>query len=126
MPAPITAVGGHSASFTVPTFGGSFSRNSTPVAAGDSSFLISSPFSIRVIKANLLSAGYTLKAALSIPDPVHTWAIDAVDISTGTPQTVASNEFYGTEMRHTLVVSGPASGSQQALTNAINFQVIAN
>src|ERR1044072_3588600 len=52
--------GSNSASFSVPTIGGSFSHRPAAVAAGDTSFLISEPFTITVHKANLASATYTL------------------------------------------------------------------
>jgi hypothetical protein len=127
LPEPIKAAGRGAASFTAPIFGGTFSRGSQSLAAGDTTFLISSPFSVRVDKANLLSAGYTLKAALSVPDRLHTWRIDGVDISSqGPARAVASGEPYGVETRHALVVSGTASEPRQSLTNAINFQVVAN
>jgi len=123
---PMVASGSGSASFTVPTFGGTFSAQSNPIAAGDSTLLISSPFAIRVIKANLSSASYTLKADLTTPDAAHTWIIDGVDISGGREHLIAGNEFYATSNPHTLVVSGPAPGSQQRLANAIRFLVVAN
>jgi hypothetical protein len=114
------------ASFTVPTFGGSFSPNSNPIAGGAPSFLISSPFAIRVIKANLSSSSYSLKADLATPDVVHSWIIDGVDVSSGREHLITANEVYGTSNPHTLVVSGPAPVAQERLVNAIRFLVVAN
>jgi len=114
-----------SATFTVPTMGGSFSRNATPVMAGDGSFLISSPFEIQVVKANLPSASYTLRSWLNRPDPVHSWLIDSVEIGKGGMQVISMHEFYGSPNPHTLKVSGAAT-SLENLTNAITFQVVAN
>jgi len=120
------AYGSGSASFIVPVFGGSFSQGSSSVAVGDTSFLISSPFGIKVLKANLASASYTLKATLGTPDRSHVWKIDAVDISAGSEQMIAPAEFYDTTNPHALVVSGPASEPTQSLANEIRFLVVVN
>jgi len=122
--APITASGSGAVSFVVPTFGGSFSPQSNTVAAGDTTLLISSPFAVRVLRANLRSSTYTLKAKLSSPDVSRNWLIDGMDISTGAEKTIAPGEFYDTMNPHTLVVSGQVDGQQ--LPNAIRFLVIAN
>jgi hypothetical protein len=111
------------AAFTVPTFRGSLSAGSSAVAAGDTSFLISSPFGIKVRKANLASMSYTLKAALATSDRAHLWKIDGVDISAGSEEIVAGGEFFDTNNSHTLVVSGPAP---EPLNRDIRFTVIAN
>jgi hypothetical protein len=124
--APITASGSGAVSFLVPTFGGSFSPQSNTVAAGDTTLLISSPFAVRVLKANLLSSTYTLKAKLSSRDISRSWLVDGMDISGGAEKMITSGEFYGTVNPHTLVVSGPADGLRQQLPNAIRFLVIAN
>src|SRR5438477_4945335 len=91
---PILASGSSSVSFSVPTFAGSFSRGSLPVGAGETSFLISSPFAIRVVKANLLSGGYSLRASLNIPDAARTWTIDGIDIGRLPERVIAPSEFY--------------------------------
>jgi hypothetical protein len=124
--APITASGSGSVSFVVPTFGGSLSPQSNVVAAGDTTLLISSPFAVRVSKANLLSSTYTLKAKLSSPDVSRSWLVDGVDISGGGEKMITAGEFYGTTNPHTLVVSGPVDGAGQQFPNAIRFLVIAN
>lgn len=121
----INATGTTSTTFTVPTVGGSFSQNSTPIAAGDTTFLISSPFQIQVVRANLPSGTYTLRSWLNTPDPVHSWMIDGVEISTGSNEVISGHESYGAPNAHTLTVSGAANALQN-LTNAITFQVVAN
>lgn len=115
--------GTSAASFTVPTFGGSFTPGSAAVAAGDASFLISSPFGIKVRKANLTSMSYTLKAALSTPDGSHLWKIDGVDISAGSEEVIATGESFDANNSHTLVVSGPAP---EPMNREIRFTIIAN
>jgi hypothetical protein len=121
----VQAIGTTSATFTVPTVGGSFSQNSVPIAAGDTTFLISSPFEIQVVRANLPSGTYTLRSWLSIPDPVHSWMIDRVEISKGGNEVISDHEIYGAPNPHTLTVSGAANALEN-LTNAITFQVVAN
>lgn len=119
------ASGTTGASFTVPTYGGLFSQGSSPVAAADGNFLISSPFAIRVRKANLASASYTLKATLMTPDQSHQWKIDGVSISSGSEQVIAGHESYDTNSAHTLVVSGSAD-APGSLANNIRFEIINN
>ena len=121
----IHATGTTSTTFTVPTVGGSFSQNSVPIAAGDTTFLISSPFEIQVVQANLPSGTYTLRSWLNTPDPVHSWMIDAVEISKGGNEVISGHELYGAPNPHTLTVSGAANALQN-LSNAITFQVVAN
>jgi hypothetical protein len=111
------------ASFTVPTFGGLFTPGSSAITAGNASFLVSSPFGITVLKANLASTSYTLKASLATPDRSHAWKIDGVDISAGSEEVLAGGEFFDINNSHTLVVSGPAP---EPLNRDIRFTVIAN
>jgi hypothetical protein len=121
----IHATGRNSATFAVPTVGGSFSMNSAPIASGDTSFLISSPFEIQVVRANLLSGSYTLKSWLNFPDPAHSWTIDSVEISRGGNQVISNHEAYGLSNPHTLVVGGAVTALEN-LTNSVTFQVVAN
>jgi hypothetical protein len=99
--------------------------NSTPIAAGDTTFLISSPFGIEVIPANLQSATYTLRSWLNLPDLAHSWIIDGIEISKGDNRVISRHEFYGAPNPHTLAVSGDARALER-LTNAVTFQVVAN
>jgi hypothetical protein len=121
----VRASGAGSATFTVPTIGGSFSMSAAPIAAGDTSFMISSPFEIQVTKANLLSASYTLRSWIQTPDPMHSWKIDGIEISKGRNQVISDHEPYTLPNSHALVVSGHVDALQN-LTNAVTFQVIAN
>jgi hypothetical protein len=121
----VRATGTSSATFTVPAIGGSFSAHAAPVTAGDASFSISSPFEIQVIAANLPSMSYTLRSRLQIADPVHSWTIDGVEISTGAVQVISTREPYGMPNPHSLTVGGPTTALNN-LNNSITFQVIAN
>jgi hypothetical protein len=123
--APVRATGSATASFSVPTVGGSFSGRSPAIAEGDTSFLVSEPFAITVRKANLESTSYTLNASLAMLDAARTWKIDGVALRTGIERPVAIGEFYGTANAHALVVSGPAAGPVN-FDNAINFLIVAN
>jgi hypothetical protein len=123
--APVRATGSTSASFSVPTVGGSFSGRSPAAADGESSFLVSEPFAITVHKANLDSSSYTLNASLATPDAARIWKIDGVALRTGIERPVAIGEFYGSANAHALVVSGPAAGPVN-FGNAINFLIVAN
>jgi hypothetical protein len=116
--------GASTASFSVTTIGGSFSHRPAAVAPGETSFLVSEPFSITVRKANLLSATYTLKAALAVPDPQHAWKVDNTLLTGAQMRTLAAAEPYGIPAAHNLTVSGPAGAMN--FVNAINFQITAN
>src|SRR5262245_47568390 len=50
------------------------------VSASD--FTVSSPFAVKVMKANGSSASYTLAAALASADAAHTWKVNATTLST--------------------------------------------
>ena len=57
------------------------------VSASD--FTVSSPFGVKVVKANTSSANYTLAAALGSADATNTWKVNATTLST-------SNQNLGT------------------------------
>jgi hypothetical protein len=117
--------GSNAAFLTIPVYNGSFSTQSGAPLASDTDFIISTPFSVRVTKANLMSANYSLKARLSASDRAHSWRIDGLDISSGDEYTIATSEPYGIENPHTMVVSGRVLPGQ-LLFNALNVQVTAN
>ena len=123
--APVRVTGSTTASFSVPTIGGSFSGRSPAIAAGDTSFRLSEPFVITVHQANLQSASYTLNASLAVVDGTRVWKIDGVVLGAGRERPVALGEFYGAANVHALVVSGPSAGPTD-LGNAINFLIFAN
>ena len=118
--------GSNFAAFSVPVTDGTFLRRSTAADPGDSSFLIVTPFQIRVVKANVASPTYTLTAGLRERDAAHTWEIDGTNLSDGAIHTIVSAEPYGTGRPHALRVGGSGPEAAQPFLNAIFFQVIVN
>jgi hypothetical protein len=115
-----------SASFSMPTLGGAFTTNPTMSPAPGGGVLISSPFEITVIKANLMSASYALKARLVTPDLSRSWTVDGIDISNGRQRELSSSQTYGEPMTHSLLVRSAAETTEKIGLNQIDFQVIVN
>lgn len=93
------------------------------VAASD--FTVSSPFGVKVVKANTSSANYTLAAALGSADTTNTWKINALTLTT-TNQTVGAAYGYGSAVAHTMYLTVPFSASAGAISKVLNFTATAN
>lgn len=88
-------------------------------------FTVSSPFGVRVAKANGASASYTLQAALASADATNTWKVNASTLTT-TNQTLGSSYSYATTVSHTLYLTVPLTASSGALSRVVNFTATAN
>ena len=89
-------------------------------------FTVSSPFAVRVVKANSpSSANYTLAAALSSPDASNTWRINATALSTASANLGAAYA-YGSAVAHTMYLTVPFSASTGAISKVVNFTATAN
>jgi hypothetical protein len=93
------------------------------VSASD--FTVSSPFGVKVIKANGASASYTLAASLASADAAHTWRINATTLTTSN-QNLGSSYAYGSAVAHTMYLTVPFTSSTGALSKVINFTATAN
>jgi hypothetical protein len=93
------------------------------VAASD--FTVSSPFGIKVVKANTSSADYRLAAALGSADTTNTWKINAVTLTTSN-QNVGTTYGYGSPVAHTMSLTVPFSASTGAISKVLNFTATAN
>jgi hypothetical protein len=113
------AFGAVSAYETISTSGISRSVN------GTTNYTISSPFGVKVVKANSASAAYTLAAALSSADANNTWKIGSTTLST-TSATVASTQSYGSAVSHTLNLTITHALAAGAVSNGLNFTATAN
>jgi len=92
---------------------------------GGSSFTVSSPFGVKVVKANSASANYTLSAALASADSTNTWKINATALTT-TNQSLGSSYSYGSAVAHTMSLTVPFTASTGAISKVLNFTAIAN
>ncbi len=88
-------------------------------------FTVSSPFGVKVIKANTSSANYTLAAALASADSTNTWKINAVTLTT-TNQNLGTTYSYGSAVAHTMSLTVPYTASTGAVSKVLNFTATAN
>jgi hypothetical protein len=92
------------------------------------SFTVSTPFDVSVVKSNVTSANYTLTAEVQTADAVNTWMIDTFPLTivpaAATSLTVTG--VYGTNVVHTLYLTIPFSAGATVISNSINFVATAN
>ena len=109
---------------TVSAFGTIATANvSRTVGASD--FTVSSPFGVKVVKANSSSANYTLQAALGSADATNTWTIDSTDLTTSN-QTLGASYSYGSAVAHTMKLTVPFTASAGAVSKTVNFTATSN
>src|SRR5688572_7786887 len=92
---------------------------------GASDFTVSSPFGVKVVKANSSSSNYTLQAALGSSDATNTWTINTTALTTSN-QTLGSSYSYGSAVPHTMKLLVPFSASSGALSKLVNFTATSN
>lgn len=92
---------------------------------GASDFTVSSPFGVKVVKANSSSLNYTLQAALGSADATNTWTIDSTALTTSN-QTLGSSYSYGSAVSHTMKLTVPFSASAGAVSKSVNFIATSN
>lgn len=93
------------------------------VSASD--FTVSSPFAVRVVKANTSSASYSLAAALGAADSTNSWRINATALTTSN-QSLGASFAYGSPVAHTMYLTVPFSASTGAISKVLNFTATAN
>ena len=92
---------------------------------GASDFTVSTPFGLKVVKANSSSSNYTLQAALGSADATNTWTIDSTALSTSN-QTLGSSYGYGSAVSHTMKLTVPFSAAAGAVSKSVNFTATSN
>jgi hypothetical protein len=93
------------------------------VSASD--FTVSSPFGVKVVKANTSSANYRLEAALGSTDTTNTWKINATTLTTSS-QSLGASYGYGSPVAHTVYLTVPFTASTGAITRVLNLTATAN
>ena len=93
------------------------------VSASD--FTVSSPFGVKVVKANTSSATYTLAAALGSADATNTWKVNATTLTTSN-QNLGASYAYGSAVTHTVYLTVPFTASTGAVSKVLNFTATAN
>lgn len=92
---------------------------------GAADFTVSSPFGVKVVKANTASASYTLAAALGSADATNTWKINSTTLTTSN-QNLGASYTYGSPVAHTVYLTVPFSSSTGAVSKVLNFTATAN
>ena len=90
-----------------------------------SNFTVSSPFAVKVVKANTSSASYTLAAALGSADSTNSWRINATALTTANAN-LGTSYAYGSPVAHTMYLTVPFSASTGAVSKVLNFTATAN
>ncbi len=104
---------------TTPPAGVSLSRTAT-------NFTVSTVFDTYVIIGGSNSASYSLQAALQAVPAPYAFKFDAVTLSTTSTTVVAADPNYFKDVPHTLSLTIPQTAPAGAVSNTVNFVVIAN
>jgi hypothetical protein len=88
-------------------------------------FTVSSPFGVKVVKANTSSASYTLAAALGSADSTNTWRVNATALTTSN-QNLGATYSYGSPVAHTMHLTVPFTASTGGVSKVLNFTATAN
>lgn len=109
---------------TVSAFGTIGTANVTRVATL-TDFTVSTPFGVKVMRANSTSATYALTAALTLSDAVNTWTVDSTDL-TNVAQTLGSTYAYDSAVSHSMKLKVPFTVAAGGLSRNVNFTATAN
>lgn len=90
-----------------------------------SDFTVSSPFGVKVVRANSSSANYTLAVALGSADATNTWKVNTTTLTTSN-QNLGASYSYGSSVSHTVYLTVPYSASTAAISKVLNFTATAN
>ncbi len=90
-----------------------------------SDFTVSSPFGVKVVRANSSSASYTLAVALDSADTTNTWRINATTLTTSN-QNLGTSYTYGTTVSHSMQLTVPFTASTGGISKVLNFTATAN
>jgi hypothetical protein len=112
------ALGTISAYGTIATPGVTRTRSATD-------FTVSSPFGVKVVRANGSSANYTLAVALASADATNTWRVNATTLTTAN-QNLGTSYSYGSAVSHTMSLTVPFTASTGAISRVLNFTATAN
>ena len=112
------ALGTISAYGTIATPGVTRTRSATD-------FTVSSPFGVKVVRANGSSANYTLAVALASADATNTWRVNATTLTTAN-QNLGASYSYGSAVSHTMSLTVPFTASTGAISRVLNFTATAN
>jgi hypothetical protein len=111
---------------TVSAYGTIATPNVTRTATA-TTFTVSSPFDVDVIKANSASANYTLTAELAATDAVNSWTVGGVAVNGTTAATITATGAYTTNVPFVLALTVPFTvADATVISNTINFTATGN
>jgi hypothetical protein len=111
---------------TVSAYGTIATPNVTRTATA-TTFTVSSPFDVNVIKANSASTNYTLTAQLASADAVNTWQVGGVTVTNASAATITATGAYTTNVPFVLALTIPFTvADATVVSNTINFTATGN
>ncbi len=111
---------------TVSAYGTIATPNVTRTATA-TTFTVSSPFDVDVIKANSASSTYTLTAQLAAADAVNTWTVGGTPVTNASAATITTTGAYTTNVPFVLALTVPFTvADATVISNTINFTATGN
>lgn len=111
---------------TVSAFGALATGVSRPTPTA-TTFTVSTPVDVQVIKTNSASANYTLVAQLNTADATNGWAVNGNTFTNATAGTATATGAYGNNVPVTLAITIPfTTASGTVISNIVNFTATAN
>lgn len=111
---------------SVRAYGGVVPAGVTKSINGTSSWALSTPIDVRVTKAGVVSASYTMTAQLQTSDPTLTWKLGTATVTSAAAATVTVAGVYGSKTPYTFSLTIPFSASARTVNNTINIVVTSN
>ena len=106
---------------------GAVGANITRSVVPGTSFTVSTPFDIMVVKTNSSSANFTLTGQLGSADAVNSWSVGGVAVASGSASTITATGSYAAAGNSlSLALQVPFTATSGAINNTINFVATAN
>lgn len=123
----LTGAGTNAATMALGTISGygTISTSGVTRTRTASDFTVSSPFGVKVVKANTASLTYTLAAALASADVTNTWKINSTTLTTAN-QNLGATYAYGSTVAHTMYLTVPFTALSGSISKVLNFTATAN
>jgi hypothetical protein len=110
----------------VQAFGGSVPTGVTKAVTGATSWSLSTPINVEVVKHNSTSASYTMTAQLKTADTKHTWNFGTATVTSTAPATVTTTGVYSSTTPYTVKLTTPFTTAAGAVNNTIDIVVTSN
>ncbi len=111
---------------SVQAYGGTVPSGVTKTVNGVSSWTLSTPIDIEVIGTGIIVPSFTLTAQAQSADPVNTWKVNSVILSSGALFTLTTTGTYNVNTPYTFSLTIPFSEPPGPINNTVNFTAIGN